>query len=186
MVYRSSESCLSPRLFLTTAIALASFATSCGTAPGLPGTSLGTYNVSGALVTNTCGASLGLPSPWTFTAQMSEVGTSIYWQISGGSMVSGTMSSATQVNITAIDTSNVDTSEAGVEGPCDLTSSTAMNLVLSAGSPPTSFTGAVGYTFTAATGVSSTTDCTDQLSAYGGPYDTLPCTASYSLTGMRQ
>jgi hypothetical protein len=182
MVNQSSTFGLSLCLLL----AAASVLSSCGPSPGLPGTSLGTYNVSGALVTNTCGAGLGLPNPWTFTAQMSEDGTSLYWEMAGGSSVSGAMSSSTQVNITAIDTANVDTSEAGVAGPCDLTGTTVMALALATGSPPPAFTGSISYTYAAATGVSSTTNCTDQLSASGGQYDTLPCTASYSLTGTRQ
>ena len=122
MVNQPGVFCSSPCLLLAAACVLAS----CGPSPGLPGTSLGTYNVSGALVANTCGAGLGLPNPWTFTAQMSEDGTSLYWEMSGGSSVSGAMSSATQVSITAIDTANVDTSEAGVAGPCDLTGTTLM------------------------------------------------------------
>jgi hypothetical protein len=166
---------------------IGAFTMSCSSSPSpLPGTSLGTYNVTGTLGTNTCGAGLGAPSPWTFTAQMSEDGTSLYWEMSGGSEVWGTMSSATQVNITSIDTANVDTSEAGVAGPCDLTGTTALDLTLAASSPPSTFTGTISYTFAAATGVSSTTNCTDQLSVSGGPYDTLPCTATYSLTGTHQ
>jgi hypothetical protein len=183
---RSTERCSWRRLIAALAAMLAGGVSACDPPADLPGTSLGSYSVSGTLVTNTCGAGLALPNPWTFTAQMSEDGTSLYWEISGSSAVSGTMSSANQVNITAVDTANVDASDAGVEGPCDLTSSTAMDLTLAAGSPPPTFTGTVTYTFTAATGVSSTTDCTDQLSASGGPYDTLPCTASYSLSGARQ
>jgi hypothetical protein len=152
----------------------------------LPGTPLGTYNVTGALGTNTCGAGLGAPNPWTFTAQMSEDGTTFYWEESGGTAVSSTMSSATQVDITTTETANVDASDAGVEGPCDLTSTTVIDLTLSTGSPPSTFTGSITYSFAVATGASTATDCTDQLSSSGGSYDTLPCTASYSLTGSHQ
>jgi hypothetical protein len=116
---------------------------------------------------------------------MSEDGATFYWELSGGSEVSGTVST-TQVSITSILTANVDAPDAGLEGPCNLQSTTAINLTLATSSPPATFTGTVSYTFAAATGVSSMNDCTDQLSASGGTYDTLPCTAAYSLTGTRQ
>jgi hypothetical protein len=162
------------------------FVASCEAPPALPGTTLGTYNVTGTLETNSCGANLGAPNPWMFTAQMSKDGTTLYWEISGGSELSNTMSSATQVSITSVATVNVDGTDAGILGPCDLQSTTALDLMLATDSAPLSFTGTVTYTFAAATGVASTTNCTDQLSAAGGTYDTLPCTASYSLAGMRQ
>ena len=174
--------------FLATVLAcgVAASTASCEAPSALPGTSLGTYNVVGTLGANTCGAGLGAPNPWDFTVQMSEDGTTLYWEMSGGSELSSTMSSATQVNITSVQTANVDGTDGGVQGPCDLTSTTALALTLSAGSPPSSFTGTITYTFAAATGVSSATNCTDQLSASGGSYDTLPCTASYSLAGTHQ
>jgi hypothetical protein len=174
------------RLATAGACAIAALSMSCSAATALPGTPLGTYNVTGTLDTNTCGAGLGAPSPWAFTAQMSEDGTTLYWESSGESELSSTMSSATQVSITSVETANVDGTDAGVQGPCDLQSTTALDLTLSAGAHPATFTGTVTYSFATATGVSSTTNCTDQLSASGGSYDTLPCTVSYSLAGTRQ
>jgi hypothetical protein len=153
----------------------------------LPGTSLGTYNVTGTLQGNTCGAGLAAPNPWTFTAQMSEDGTVFYWLLtSSGSEASGTLTSSTAATITSIQTANVDAPDAGLEGPCNLQSTTTIDLTLATGSPPATFAGTISYTFAAATGVSSTNDCTDQLSASGGTYDTLPCTASYVLAGTHQ
>jgi hypothetical protein len=166
--------------------AIAAFAIACSPASPLPGTPLGTYNVVGTLESNTCGTGLGAPNPWTFTVQMSEDATVFYWELSGGSEVSGTMSSATQADITSIQTANVDAPDAGLEGPCNLQGSTAIDLTLATSSPPATFGGTITYTFAAAAGVSSTNDCTDQLSASGGSYDTLPCTAVYSLAGTHQ
>jgi hypothetical protein len=109
------------------------------------------------------------------------------------------MSSATKVTITQTVTSNPDAVAAmadagpdagvaatGAPGACDLQQSTTLALTLSAGSPPTSFAGTMTYTFESATGVSSSSNCTDQLAASGGTYDTLPCTASYSLSAAHQ
>jgi hypothetical protein len=167
----------------------------------LPGTPLGTYNVVGALGTNTCGAGLGAPSPWNFTVQLSEDSTTtpptLYWLSSDGTEMYSTMSSATQVSITSTVTSNVGATgptdagpdvaaSAGMEGACDLAQNTVLALTLAAGSPPTTFTGTMTYTFQTATGVSATSDCTAELATVGGPYNTLPCTASYSMTGTHQ
>jgi hypothetical protein len=155
-------------------------------ASALPGTALGTYNVTGTLGTNSCGSGLAPPSPWIFTTQMSEDGTTFYWEMSGGTELSSPMTSTTQVSLTSTVTANVDATEAGSAGPCDLQSTTAIGLTLAAGTPPPAFSGTATYTFTAATGVSSMVDCTDQLSASGGSYDTLPCTVTYSLAGTHQ
>jgi hypothetical protein len=171
---------------LLAACAIVAFDVSCGPTSDLPGTALGTYNVSGTLGTNTCGSGLGAPNPWTFTAQMSEDGTTLYWEPSGGTALSNVMTSTTEVTLSSTETANVDATDAGVEGACDLTSTTAVQLTLAPGSPPASFTGSIVYTFAAATGVSSTNDCTDQLSASGGSYDTLPCTTTYSISASHQ
>jgi hypothetical protein len=153
----------------------------------LPGTSLGTYNVTGTLQGNTCGAGLGALNPWTFTAQMSEDGTVFYWLPSStGIEASGTLTSSTAATITSIQTQNVDAPDVGLEGPCNLQNTTTIALTLATGSPPPTFAGTMSITFAAATGVSSTNDCTDQLSSSGGTYDTLPCTASYVLAGALQ
>lgn len=179
------------------ACAIGLLAASCNATP-LPGTQLGTYNVIGTLGTNTCGAGLGAPNPWSFTVQLSEdtstTPPTFYWLSSDGTQWSNVMSSATQVTFSSSVTSNVDgvttTTDAGVstttEGACDLTQTTEVPITLAAGLPPTSFTGTVTYSFQAALGVSASTDCTDQLASSGGTYDTLPCTASYSLTAKQQ
>ena len=73
-----------------------------------------------------------------------------------------------------------------VPGACDLQQNTVLALTLATGSPPPSFSGSITYSFEAATGVSTSTNCTDQLASSGGPYDTLPCTASYSLSAAHQ
>jgi|HubBroStandDraft_5_1064220.scaffolds.fasta_scaffold757005_1 hypothetical protein len=167
------------------AVASALFALGCSSAAPLPGTALGTYNVTGTQQTNTCGTGLGAPNPWTFTAQMSEDATTFYWLMNDGTEMSGTMTSSTAVTLQSTLTANVDGNEAG-PGSCDLTSVSGLSLTLATTSPPSTFTGTLSYQFSAATGVSDTNDCTDQLSASGGMYDTLPCAVSYSLTATRQ
>ncbi len=87
--------------------------------------------------------------------------------------------------MTSTVTSNADATEAGA-GSCDLTEATSIAIVLNATSAPTSFSGTAVYTYSVATGVSSTSDCTDQLASSGGTYSTLPCTVHYLLTATKQ
>ena len=168
-------------LVTVVACAIAALSMFCG--PALPGTSLGTYNVTGTLVSDTCGNAM---NPWTFTVQMSEDGTALYWLPSGASSSSGNLTSATKAVIATVVTANVDATEAGAPGPCDLTVASTLDVSLAAGLTPSTFTATYAQTISAATGVSSTNNCTDQLSSSGGSYATLPCTASYSFSGSRQ
>jgi len=180
MLRRSALLCV-----LAAAGATLFFALSCDPPTPLPGTALGTYNVTGTLVTNTCGTTLGAPNPWTFSTQMSEDGTTLYWEETNSPMLTGTMTSATEGSITSTETANVDATEAG-PGLCDLQNATTIGVTLGPGSPPSSFTGTISYVFSAAAGISTTNNCTDQLTASGGSYDTLPCTVTYSLSGASQ
>jgi hypothetical protein len=134
-------------------------------------------------VSDTCGNAM---NPWTFTAQMSEDGTVLYWLPSSASSSSGNLTSATKAVITTVVTANVDATEGGAPGPCDLTVATTLDVSLASGLTPSTFTATYAQTISAATGVSSTNNCTDQLSSSGGSYATLPCTASYSFSGSRQ
>jgi hypothetical protein len=177
MIDRRKHWALAGALFL--------FELGCNPSSTLPGTALGTYSVTGTLGSNLCGSNLGAPSNWDFTVQLSQDGSTLYWEWSDGTQLSNTLTSSTTATLTSATTANVDGTEAG-EGPCNLESTTSIELTLGAGSPPGSFSGSITYTFAAATGVSTTTDCTDQLSASGGTYDTLPCSATYALTATRQ
>jgi hypothetical protein len=170
-------------------LALAAGSGACAPTSSLPGTALGNYDVVGTLGTNTCGSGVNASSPWDFTAELSQDGTTLYLAKSDGTdEVSGPLAStdATSATLISVVTANADESDSGVAGPCNLTLSTTFALTLAAGSPPKTFTGTAVYTYTPATAVSSNNDCTDQLSASGGPYSTLPCTVNYSLSATRQ
>jgi hypothetical protein len=142
---------------------------------------LGTYGVTGTLETNTCGPGLGAPSPWSFSAEMSEDGTTLYWSWMDGSPPLYNVVNAQQVTLTATDTANVDGTADGGLGPCTMVRDDTLQITLGSGSPPPAFTGSLTYTFSAASGA----DCTDQLGVTGGSYDTLPCSLGYTLSGTR-
>lgn len=156
----------------------------CNTSSTIPGTSEGTFAVVG---TNSCGASLGPTSPWDFNAEVSKDGTTVYLQsTSDTNLLTGTLSGAA-ATLTSVVTSNIGGSaDAGTTGPCNLTQTTTYTVTFDAADSPTTFTGSASYTYSVATTVSTSTDCSGQLAASGGAYATLPCTASYAVTAKKK
>lgn len=175
-------------IFISLAVALAG----CSQSSSLPGDSLGEYSVVADLASNTCGSGLGAEDPWKFSAEMSLDGDTLYLDQSndsdGSELVSGNLDSEdeTMAILTSEITTNVDTSANGVAGPCNLTFRQSYELVLNDASASKSFSGVATFTYSAATGISSTTNCTDQLSSQGGKYATLPCTVEYTLQATRK
>ena len=154
----------------------------------LPGTALGDYSVVGTLGANTCGSGIGARNPWDFTASLSKDGSTLYLENQDGSdEVSGTVDAADDTSATLVSavTANVSATNASA-GPCNLTLSTSFELKLDSVTAPSSFTGKASYTYSVATSISSTTDCTGQLSSAGGKYATLPCTVEYTLKATRK
>jgi hypothetical protein len=149
----------------------------------LPGTSLGTYSVTGTLTMNSCGAGAMAPDPWTFSVQMSEDGSTLYWssESEGQTPLSAPIDASSRAILTSVVQQNVD-GTAQLAGPCLLERDDTIDLTLGSGSPPPTFSGTITYTFLAA----ANSDCGDQLSVTGGPYDTLPCTIEYAVTGASQ
>jgi hypothetical protein len=180
---RSAIASLTLRFALPLAVAVlavGSAAAGCNETP-LPGTQLGTYKVTGEAKTNTCGAGLGAPDPWVFDALLSQDGTTLYWSyMDGNPPLSGPLASKSAILSTS-ETANVDGNDAGL-GPCTLARADAITVALGSGSPPTSLSGTISYSFT----VPSGSTCSDQLTSAGGTYDALPCTLAYTITAARQ
>jgi hypothetical protein len=156
--------------------------------PSLPGTALGDYSVVGTLGANTCGSGIGARNPWDFTASLAKDGSTLYLENQDGSdEVSGTLDATDDTSATLVSavTANVDGSNASAD-PCYLTLATSFELKLDSATAPSSFTGKASYTYSVATSIASTTNCTSQLSSAGGKYATLPCTVEYSLKATRK
>jgi len=154
----------------------------------LPGTALGDYSVVGSLGANTCGSGIDARNPWDFTASLSKDGSTLYLENQDGNdEVSGTLDATDDTSATLISavTANVSGSNASAN-PCNLTLSTSFELKLDSATAPSSFSGKASYTYSVATSIASTTDCTGQLSSAGGKYATLPCTVEYSLKATRK
>jgi hypothetical protein len=161
--------------------ALALLLVACNDQP-LPGEMLGTYKVSAESQTNTCGSGLQAPSPWTFSVQLSESGTTLYWSwMDGSPPLSSPLGANAHASLTTTLSGNVDGTADGGFGPCTMERADDVELTLGPGSPPASFSATITYSFDTQQGSS----CSDQLSSSGGMYDTLPCKLAYSATGSR-
>jgi len=148
----------------------------------LPGNPVGSFAVTGTLMTNSCGSGLAPPNPWTFNVALSRSQSTLYWStLDGSPMLSGSIDGTLTASITASNSANVDATDAGA-GPCDMQRNDTIKITLATGVPTPSFSGTVEYDFAAVSGA----DCTDQLTAAGGMYAALPCTMTYSLAATRQ
>lgn len=175
---------------LCVACSLGALVAGCGNP--LPGTVLGTYQVTATAGASSCGGGLGAPSAYQFDVQLSqtEIGTdaTLHWSwlddepIASGALAPVSSSDpALQASLTASQSSNVDATDAGA-GPCTMERDDSLVVTLGAGAPPGSFSGTMSYAFSAESG----SDCSDQLTAAGGMYAALPCALAYTMVATRR
>lgn len=184
---------------MTAAAALAGLAGDGCSDKAMPGTPLGTFNVTGTLTVNTCGAGVNAPNPWTFQVDLSLDGSTLYWSWKDGSpYLTGQLSSG-QASLVASQTAT-DTVEAGTcpttpnyggwfgesqtstqctsTPDCSMTRSDAY--AVSMASTMKAFTGTLSYAFAISSGT-----CSGDYASAGGPYATLPCTITYTLSASQ-
>ena len=146
----------------------------------MPGTQLGTFQVVAQTQTNTCG--LSAPDPWTFDVQLSEDGSTLYWSFMDGSPYLTGVVAGTSTTILASEQVNVDGTADGGLGPCTMERDDTLQVDLASATAPSTFTGSIGYAFSATAG----SNCSDQLTSSAGQYMTLPCTIAYTVTATKQ
>ena len=160
-------------LLASAVVAIVAVSSSCiGKSPYSPGTSLGTFGVTGHVQTNNC---LAAPDPWTFSVKLAEDPGIFYW-VQNDVPVEGTLDTAGNVNLTSTSTEIEDPADDAGNGGCTMQRVDTLTGTTS-GSPINGLTGTLTYAFSAASG-----DCSDQLSVNGGTYATIPCTLSYAIT----
>lgn len=160
-----------------------------GKDPYKPGESVGTFHVSAALTSSTCGA---VPNPWEFDVRLRYEEGTLYW-VQGGAPVSGLADANARVILRSGLTDTVREADPRRNlAACTIVREDTLDVVLSdAAKAPardlalaTSFAGTIAYGFTPAEGA----DCTDQLASAGEGTDgfaALPCVVQYSLTGVK-
>lgn len=160
-------------------------ATSCiGKDPYNPGEPVGAFHVTAKLVANSCGQA---SNPWEFDVRLRHEETTLYW-VQGSVPVSGKVDASAHVVLTSTSSDTVRPADTRAAG-CVLTRDDKLDVILSdaasgAAVDPattTSFVGTLAYHF----GTTSDSDCSDQTTAGGGEFTTLPCDVRYELTAKR-
>jgi hypothetical protein len=165
--------------------ALCATSTGCsGRDPFNPGTKLGTFRVTAKLTRSTCGPT---PDPWAFDVRLAHDGPTLYW-IQGGAPVQGSIDANAKALLETETLHEVRAADPKrKKAACSIARSDALAITLvgSDGNPVTnpaltsSLSGSLVYAFAPTEG----SDCSDQLTASGGGFATLPCEVAYEVTG---
>jgi hypothetical protein len=156
-----------------------------GKDPYRPGESLGAFQVTGKLVSSSCGAT---PNPWTFDVRLRHDKTTLYW-VQGDAPVAGLVDPSAHATLkaTAVQTMRAADAKSQAAG-CSLSRADVLDVVLAPVVTPvadvkgaTSFKGSLTYHFVPTEG----SDCQDQLAESGGEFTALPCDVHYDLVGTR-
>jgi len=143
-----------------------------------PGTSLGTYAVTGTLKTQTCGASMQsqIEDPWKFDVRLSRSGHTLFWLQAAAPPISGVVDPSGNVTMTTTQTYDLSTNDAGTG--CSVLRTDTFKAALGTAADPTDFTGTIAYHYELAQGAV----CGGLLA---GQFDVVPCDVSYDLKAKR-
>ena len=143
-----------------------------------PGTSLGTYAVTGTLKTQSCGASMQtqIEDPWDFDVRLSRSGTTLFWLQAAAPPISGIVDPSGNVTLTTSQEYDLSTNDAGTG--CSVLRTDTFKAALGTAADPTDFTGTITYHYELAQGA----QCGGLLA---GQFDVVPCDVSYDLAAKR-
>ena len=156
-----------------------------GKDPYSPGTKLGTFHVTAKLTQTTCGAT---PDPWEFDVRLNHEGSMLYWVQTDAPPIEGQVDASARTQLAAELVLEVRPADVKAKREaCTIARRDVLAVTLAdANAQPTSdpallqsFTGSLVYTFTPTSG----SDCSDQVTASGGDFATLPCEVRYDLAG---
>jgi hypothetical protein len=143
-----------------------------------PGTSLGTYAVTGTLKTQSCGASMQtqIEDPWDFDVRLSRSGSILFWLQAAAPALSGVVDPSGNVTIKTTQSYDLSTNDAGTG--CSVLRTDTFKAALGTAADPTDFTGTISYHYELAEGAV----CGGLLA---GQFDVVPCDVSYDLAAKR-
>lgn len=156
-----------------------------GTDKASPGAPVGTFHVKASLTTSTCGAP---PNPWEFDVRLNRDGSTLYW-IQGQLPVAGDVDRMARTKMDTTVTSELRKADPSKKlAACQVMRKDSLEVLLAtedlkpAVDPADvhSFEGNLRYEFAP----TDDSECTDQLAASGGDFDSLPCVVQYTVTGM--
>ena len=155
-------------------------AAACGAACAMhePGTSLGTFAVTGTLGTQTCGSGVTADNPWTFNVRLSRGTNTLYWLQDASPPISGTIDAQGNAVLTSSSTYELQSATEAGAPYCGVVRTDKFTAALGTG-PVKSFTGTLAYHYDVDQGA----DCSAVLPAAG--FATMPCDVSYELAATR-
>ncbi len=158
----------------------AAIAAACGAACVMhePGTSLGTFAVTGTLATQTCGSGVTPDNPWTFNVRLSRDTHTLYWLQDASPPISGYIDPQGNASLTSSSTYDLQSGADGGAPYCGVVRTDTFTAALGTGAV-TSFKGTLAYHYDVAQGA----DCSGVLPAAG--FGTMPCDVSYELAATR-
>jgi hypothetical protein len=137
-----------------------------------PGTPLGTFSVTGALKTQTCGSVMPADDPWAFNVRLSRTGDHLFWLQAAAPPLSGTIEPDGHVVLTTTETFVLQEGDAGADY-CGVIRSDDFEAMFDNPTTPSTFVGRIAYHYDLDQGA----NC---------PGMTLPCDVSYDLVAKRQ
>jgi hypothetical protein len=146
-----------------------------------PGAALGTYHLTGTLVSDTCKAAvLGVTSDWQFDVKLSREGDTLYW-LNGQEAIPGTIASDGKTFDFESGVAVTLQTAQGAELGCVVDRSDAANGKLSSSSTDVSkFSVHMSFAYSQESG----TQCAGFVGVEGG-FAGLPCAVSYALSAER-
>ena len=176
------------RLFARLALAALALAACTGKNPYAPGTTIGTFRLTGQRGAATCGDAADAPNPWTFDVRFSRDGATLYW-LQNRAPVSGAVGADRKVHLETSDTrtSTVTLRKGAPPVSCTVTRTDAFDAVLGPDEPLgdagtggfSSLTGTLRYSFAA--------DDPEACAAIGDPsLSVMPCELVYAVSGSKK
>jgi hypothetical protein len=114
-----------------------------------PGTSLGTYAVTGTLAKQTCGAGVTPDDPWLFDVRLSRSSHTLYWLQDSAPPISGNIDSQGNAIIEGRSTFDLQPPNDAGLGYCGVVRTddftAALGAMAMSGTAPASFTGTLTY-----------------------------------------
>ncbi len=143
-----------------------------------PGTSLGTYAITGTLTTQSCGASMQsqIEDPWDFDVRLSRSDSILFWLQAASPPLSGIIDPSGNATITTTQSYDLSTNDAGTG--CSVLRTDTFVAALGTAPDPTDFSATLTYHYELADGA----QCGGLLA---GQFDVVPCDVSYILAAKR-
>lgn len=144
-----------------------------------PGSSLGTFAVTGTLKTQTCGAGVTADNPWTFKLRLSRSANLLYWLQDSAPAISGTIDGQGNALVTSSSIYDLQAADGGTPY-CGVVRDDKFTAALGNGpAAVSSFNGTLAYHYDVVQGA----DCTGLLPAAG--FSTMPCDVAYEIAATR-